>query len=102
MNYKDIMEILKDYGRHTGFVWLNNVSNHKSVMLKYDSHRRYFMSQITERTDFDRDITYTIGEDEHISFTTVWNKRPTLTRLPQDVFMNNVEYLLSHGYSICF
>ena len=94
MNYKDIMEILKDYGRHTGFVWLNNVSNHKSVMLKYDSHRRY--------TDFDRDITYTIDKDEHISFTTVWNKRPTLTRLPQDVFMNNVEYLLSHGYSICF
>ncbi len=85
MTYFDIMEILKDYGRTKGYVWLVkgccNTAN--IVQLKYDTTRRYYMSQI-----------HRVYEKYH-------NNVP-LQRVPQDVFQNNVEYLLSQGYTISF
>ena len=76
---KDVLEILKDYGGHTKKVWLYNVDSTQKVMLKYDSTRRYFMSQIELR-----------------------NGKCALQRVPKDVFVNNVEYLMNKGFHICF
>ncbi len=86
MTYQDIMEILKDYGRTKGHVWLvkGYCNNANIVQLKYDTTRRYFMTRI-----------YTLSE------TNEYHNIP-LQRVPQDVFQNNVEYLLSQGYTISF
>ena len=76
---EDIMEIVKEFGGHTKKVWLSNSTTRQMVMLKYDSTRRYFMSQIKG-----------------------WNDKKPLQRVPKDVFVNNIEYLMSQGFYICF
>lgn len=89
ITYKDIEEILKDYGRTKGHVWLTLTTSNdcgrfaKKVDLKYDTTRRYFMSQIHQAYE-------------------EYHKNIALQRVPQDVFQNNVEYLLSQGYTISF
>ena len=75
----DVLEIVKEYGGHTKKVWLSNCDTKTMVMLKYDSTRRYFMSQIKG-----------------------WKEEKPLQRVPKDVFINNIEYLMSKGYYICF
>jgi hypothetical protein len=102
MNYKEIMEILKEFGNKTGYVWLSNSISRKCIMLKYDSTRRYFMSQITDFRDFDKVTTAYFKGDNKPHVYTKWNKRPSLQRVSKDTFKSNVEYLLQHGYSICF
>lgn len=86
MTFEEIMEILKDYGRTKGHVWLvkGYCNNAYIVQLKYDTTRRYFMTRI-----------YAVYE------TYEYNNIP-LQRVPQDVFENNVRYLLSQGYTISF
>lgn len=89
ITYEDIEEILKDYGRTKGHVWLTLTTPKecgrfaKKVDLKYDTTRRYFMSQI-----------HRAWEEYHNNIS--------LQRVPQDVFQNNVEYLLKKGYTISF
>lgn len=105
ITFEDIMDILKEFGGHTGYVWLTNTDTDKVVMIKYDSTRRYFMSNVVNRlTEFNRDSNLVIDDEEGNSyhFETVWKKRPTLQRVPQDVFESNVRFLISHGYYICF
>lgn len=84
MSYTDVLGILKEFGRKTKCVWLTSGScnNMKCIMLKYDNTRRYYMSQILTRKDF--------------------RKKAPLQRVSEDTFKSNVEYLLQHGYSICF
>jgi hypothetical protein len=86
MTYQDIMGILKDYGRTKGHVWLvkGYCNDATIVQLKYDTTRRYFMTRI-----------YALSE------TNEYCNIP-LQRVSQDVFQNNVEYLLSQGYTISF
>lgn len=91
MSYKEIIEILKTYGRTTGHVWL--AKNHNIVLLKYDTSRRYFLSKINPRDEYDYEI---------IQGKTVWHKRPKLTRVSQLKFECNVKWLLKNGYTICF
>lgn len=89
MNFEEIMEILKDYGRTKGHVWLVLTTPTKcgrfayKVDLKYDTTRRYYMSQIHQAY-----------EEYHDNIS--------LQRIPQDVFKSNVEYLLKKGYTISF
>ena len=108
MNYSEVFEIVKEYGGHTGFVWLTkgtlNDSTH--VMLKYDSTRRYFMSQVTPSRDFVREhethVEYKPNGVTALITTTTWTKRPALQRVSADVFKSNVEQLLREGYTISF
>ena len=108
MNYSEILEIVKEYGNRTGFVWLTKgtLNDAVSVLLKYDSTRRYFMSQPTPRKDFCREnethVEYHNNGETAIVTTTKWKKRPSLQRVTEDVFRSNVEYLLKNGYTICF
>jgi hypothetical protein len=82
MSYEDIIDILKAYGRTKGHVWLvkGYCNNAYKVQLKYDTTRRYFMTPIYDKTE----------------------KIPSMRRVPQDVFENNVKYLLQNGYTISF
>lgn len=108
MNYEEIMEILREFGRHTGFVWLTKgtLNDAQCVMLKYDSTRRYFMSQITPSREFVRDhethVEYHKNGETALITTTTWKARPTLQRVSADVFKSNVEQLLKEGYTISF
>ena len=108
MNYSEVFEIVKEYGGHTGFVWLTKgtLNDAHCVMLKYDSTRRYFMSQITPSRDFVREhethVEYHKNGETALVTTTTWTKRPALQRVPADVFKNNVEQLLKEGYTISF
>lgn len=85
MTFEEIMEILRDYGRTKGHVWLAKgyCNNAYKVQLKYDTTRRYFMTPI-----------YAIYEEYHANIP--------MRRVPQDVFENNVKFLLAHGYTIAF
>ena len=108
MNYSEVFEIVKEYGGHTGFVWLTkgtlNDSTH--VMLKYDSTRRYFISQVTPSREFVREhethVEYHKNGETALVTTTTWTKRPVLQRVSADVFKSNVEQLLKEGYTISF
>jgi hypothetical protein len=82
MSYEDIIDILKAYGRTRGHVWLIKgfCENAIIVQLKYDTTRRYFMTR-----------GYGLSETDI-----------PLQRVPQDVFENNVKYLLSKGYTVCY
>lgn len=103
ITFEDIMDILKEFGRHTGCVWLSNTNTGKVVMLKYDSTRRYFMSNIANlRTEFSKDSKLVLDDEEGDSyhFETTWYIRPTLQRVPQDVFESNVRFLMAHGYYV--
>lgn len=103
ITFEDIMDILKEFGGHTGYVWLTNTDTDKAVMLKYDSTRRYFMSNVVNRhTEFSKDTKFILDDDYNYHFETVWKKRPPLQRVPQDVFESNVRFLITHGYYICF
>lgn len=108
MNYSDVFEIVKEYGKHTGFVWLTKgtLNDAQCVMLKYDSTRRYFMSQITPNRNFAREcethVEYKSNGVTALVTTTTWTKRPALQRVSADVFKNNVEQLLKEGYTISF
>lgn len=88
IDYNYIINILKDFGRTKGHVWLVLTDKHcgalaSKVDLKYDTTRRYFMSQIHQ-----------VYEE--------YRENVPLTRVPQDVFENNVKYLLSKGYTLSF
>lgn len=85
-DYNYIINILKDFGRTKGHVWLvkGYCNNCTIVQLKYDTTRRYFMTRI-----------YALSE------TNEYCNIP-LQRVPQDVFENNVKYLLSKGYTLSF
>ena len=85
MTYEEIIEILKEYGRTKGHVWLvkGYCNNAYIVQLKYDTTRRYFMTPI-----------YAIYESYHGNIP--------MQRVSQDVFENNVRYLLNQGYTIAF
>lgn len=108
MNYLDVLEVVKEYGKRTGFVWLTKgtLNDAQCVMLKYDSTRRYFMSQITPSKDFVREhethVEYKLNGVTALVTTTTWTKRPTLQRVSADVFRSNVEQLLKEGYAISF
>lgn len=108
MNYSDVLEIVKEYGKRTGFVWLTKgtLNDAQCVMLKYDSTRRYFMSQITPNKNFVREcethVEYKPNGVTALITTTTWFKRPTLQRVSADVFKSNVEQLLKEGYTISF
>jgi hypothetical protein len=108
MNYSDVFEIVKEYGKRTGFVWLTKgtLNDAQCVMLKYDTTRRYFMSQITPSRDFVRDyethVEYHKNGETALITTTTWKARPTLQRVSADVFKSNVEQLLKEGYTISF
>lgn len=82
MTYEEIIEILKEYGRTKGHVWLvkGYCNNAYIVQLKYDTTRRYFMTPIYAR----------------------YEGNIPMRRIPQDVFENNVRYLLNQGYTISF
>lgn len=82
MRYEEVFSLLKDYGKHKGNVWLvkGYCNNCKVVQLEYDNTRRYFMTPIYNRYD----------------------KVPPMQRVSRDVFMSNVEYLLSKGYTLSF
>jgi hypothetical protein len=82
IDYNYIISILKDFGRTKGHVWLvkGYCNNAYKVQLKYDTTRRYFMTPIYNKTE----------------------KIPSMCRVPQDVFENNVKYLLQNGYTISF
>ena len=108
MTYSEVLEIVKEYGSKTGFVWLakGTLNDSQCVMLKYDSTRRYFMSQITPHKDFYREsethVEYHNNGETAIVTTSKWKRRPSLQRVTKDVFKSNVEYLLENGYTICF
>lgn len=108
MNYSEVFEIVKEYGKRTGFVWLTKgtLNDSKHVMLKYDTTRRYFMSQIVPRKEFVRNnethVEYHNNGETAIVTTTTWEARPTLQRVSADVFKSNVEQLLKEGYTISF
>lgn len=108
MNYSEVFEIVKEYGKRTGFVWLTKgtLNDAQCVMLKYDSTRRYFMSQITPSKDFVREhethVEYKPNGVTALVTTTTWSKRPILQRVSADVFKSNVEQLLKEGYTISF
>lgn len=108
MNYSDVLEIVKEYGKRTGFVWLTKgtLNDAQCVMLKYDTTRRYFMSQITPSKEFVREnethVEYKPNGVTALVTTTTWSKRPILQRVSADVFKSNVEQLLKEGYTISF
>lgn len=108
MNYSEVFEIVKEYGKRTGFVWLTKgtLNDSKHVMLKYDTTRRYFMSQITPSREFVREnethVEYKPSGVTALVTTTTWKERPTLQRVTEDVFRNNVEQLLKEGYTISY
>lgn len=108
MNYSEVFEIVKEYGKRTGFVWLTKgtLNDAQCVMLKYDSTRRYFMSQITPSKEFVRKnethVEYKPNGVTALVTTTTWSKRPILQRVSADVFKSNVEQLLKEGYTISF
>ena len=85
MTYEEVIEILKDYGRTKGSVWLIQGYGNGAykVQLKYDTTRRYWMTPM-----------YILYEEYHGNIP--------LQRVPQDVFESNVKYLLEHGYTICY
>lgn len=108
MNYSEVFEIVKEYGKRTGFVWLTKgiLNDAQCVMLKYDTTRRYFMSQITPSKEFVREnethVEYKPNGVTALVTTTTWSKRPILQRVSADVFKSNVEQLLKEGYTISF
>lgn len=108
MNYSEVFEIVKEYGKRTGFVWLTKgtLNDAHCVMLKYDTTRRYFMSQITPSKEFVREnethVEYKPNGVTALVTTTTWTKRPALQRVSADVFKSNVEQLLKEGYTISF
>ena len=108
MNYSDVLEIVKEYGGRTGFVWLakGTLNDAQCGMLKYDSTRRYFMSQIAPSREFVREhethVEYHKNGETALVTTTTWTKRPALQRVSADVFKSNVEQLLKDGYTISF
>lgn len=108
MNYSEVFEIVKEYGKRTGFVWLTKgtLNDAHCVMLKYDTTRRYFMSQITPSKEFVREnethVEYKPNGVTALVTTTTWSKRPILQRVSADVFKSNVEQLLKEGYTISF
>lgn len=81
MTYKEIIEILKDFGRTKGHVWFFNSITRKKIDLKYDTTRRYFMTTL---------------------YNGDYEKTPSMQRVSQDVFENNIKWLSEHGFSICF
>lgn len=102
MTYEEVMEILREFGRHTRYVWLSNSMTGKAVMIKYDSTRRYFMSQIRPWREFDKESHLEVLEDDSPLIITTWKSSPSLQRVTQDVFESNINWLLNHGYYICF
>lgn len=108
MNYSEVFGIVKEYGKRTGFVWLTKgtLNDAQCVMLKYDTTRRYFMSQITPSKEFVREnethVEYKPNGVTALVTTTTWSKRPILQRVSADVFKSNVEQLLKEGYTISF
>jgi hypothetical protein len=85
ITYEDIKDILKEYGRKKGKVWLTYGYGRTAyvVQLKYDTSRRYFVTPI-----------YAHYESYH--------KNIPMVRVPMDVFKSEVEYLLQNGYTISF
>ena len=85
MNYNDVMEVLKEFGRTKGHVWLCKGWGRKAriIQLKYDTTRRYFMTPM-----------YRVYE--------AYDNKIAMQRVPQDVFEDNVKFLLENGFTLAF
>ena len=85
MNYEEVMEVLKEFGRTKGNVCLTKGYGRKAriIQLKYDTTRRYFMTPMHRLYEsFNKDIP--------------------MQRVPQDVFENNVKFLLENDFTLAF
>lgn len=85
MSYEEVMDILKQYGRTKGHVWLCKGYLHKAriIQLEYDTTRRYFMTPMYRAYE-------------------AYNKTISMQRVPQDVFEDNVKFLLENGFTLAF
>lgn len=75
MDYNELRDIIKEYGKLKGKVWFFNSTTRQKVLVKYDTTRRYFISDINGKK---------------------------LYRVPQKAFQNVIEYLSRNEFYICF